>query len=92
MGVGVFATRLVTAMFSSKVVRGNPIITEVTAKSRRQDVEIRAMVQMEHNRKIRQQTGLNKLHNIILSRIFAGLRQKLKDKRGLFSVSCLHDP
>ena len=57
------------------------------------DVEIRAVVQMEHNRKIRfQQTGLNKLHNIILSRIFAGSGGNLKDERGLFLGSCLHDP
>ena len=56
------------------------------------DVEIRAVIQMEHNREIGfQQTGLNELHNIMLSSILAGPGGNLEDERGLFLGSRLHD-
>ena len=66
---------------------------EPAVHARLADVEVRAVVEVQHHGEIGfKQPGLNELHDVVLARVLAGSGGHLKDERGLFLGSGLHDP
>ena len=67
--------------------------SKAAVHARLADVEIRTVIEVQHHRHIGfEQARLNELDDIMLSRILAGPGGHLKDQRGLFFGSGLHDP